>query len=88
MTIFNINDENKLEPGFMTKKELIRAYRYGTLNNEVKVTSHDYRWFDKYIKPIASKISKKHVNGKAKRSYTPREVAFIFDLLLPPTISK
>ena len=88
MSILFVSEDNKLEPGFMTKKQLVRAYRYGTLNPEVKVTSNDYRWFDKYIKPIENKIMKKHANGRAKRGYSPREVKFIFDLLLPPTITR
>jgi len=81
----------KLEPDFFTKKEVIRAYRYHTLNPFVKVTSNDYRWFDKYIYPIRNEISRLHDYGGikiAKRCYTPREVQIIFDFLMPPTITK
>ena len=77
-----------LEPGFMTKKQLIRAYKYGSLDPTIVIDSNHYKWFDKQIEEIEYKIAKKHPNGKAKRGYTPREVKFIFDLLLPPTITK
>jgi len=81
-------EEFVLEPRFMTKKELIRAYKYGSLNSEIIIDSNDYKWFDKHIEKIEHKIDKKHANGKAKRGYTPREVKFIFDLLLPPMVTK
>ena len=81
-------EEFVLEPRFMTKKELIRAYKYGSLNSGIVIDSNDYKWFNKHIESIKHKIAKKHPNGKAKRGYTPREVKFIFDLLLPPTVTK
>jgi len=86
MSILFVSEDNKLEPGFMTKKQLVRAYRYNTIDPKVKVTSNDYKWFDKYIEPIKHKIALEFSNGKAKRGYSPREVQFVFDLLQPPTI--
>lgn len=82
MNQLHVSADNKLLPGFMTKKQLIMAYRYSSIDSAVKVTSNDYIWFTKYIKPIEQKLMRKHLNGKAKRCYTPREVMFIFDLLL------
>lgn len=79
-------NEYVLTARFMTKKELIRAYRYGSLDPGIKVTVDDYRWFDKHIACIKHKFMKRYENGKQKRQYTPREVEFIFDLLKPPVI--
>ena len=83
-----IKTEYKLEPDFMTKKALIRAYRHHSLNPDIKVTINDYRWFNNQIELIQYKLINNYAYGRRKYGYTPREVQLIFDLLLPPTISK
>lgn len=51
MNQLHISADNKLEPGFMTKKQLIRAYRYSSIDPAVKVTSNDYLWFSNIVYP-------------------------------------
>jgi len=79
--------EHYIDPKFCFKKYLIIAYKYGSLNPDIVITGHDYRWFREQIEPIKHKLKfKRNVQSKGRYFITPKEVEYIFDLLGKPSI--
>lgn len=87
MTEQLFDGERYLDPKYSFKKDLIRAYKYGSLDPDIVITGHDYQWFREQIQPILHKLAfYKKNRGKRRYLLTPKEVGYIYDLLGKPTI--
>jgi len=87
MTEQLFNGEHYIDPRYSFMKDLIRAYKYGSLNPDIVITGHDYQWFKEQIQPIIHKLGfYKKRNGRRRYLMTPKEVQYIYDLLGKPTI--